>query len=170
MLATTEETMTLTDAIALLATGGRLTQEGSFRDQRAYAALMDAFDTNEFNKNVLAVRNPKGGMIFLILPKVGMGVTRYGWTDSHPYEVVKVVSDRCIEIRPMSAVIDPTWKMDITPGGFVGHVNNNGGKWILSRNPTAPTIRIRLSKHGVWKLKGEKFSVGQATKYHDYNF
>ncbi len=170
-MTTATETTTLTEAIALLATGLRIDAHGSYRDQRAYIALVHACQTKakEFTDNVLLVATTNGPT-FLAKPKVGMGVTMHGWTDSHPFEVVKVVSDRCIEIRPMHAEIDPKWKADFTPGGFVGHVHNNGGEWILTSNPSEKTIRIRLSKAGRWMLKGQRFSVGFASKYYDYNF
>ncbi len=172
MLAPTiEETTTLTEALALLATGLRIDAHGSYRDQRAYLALVRGWQTKaqECLDGALLVATTNGPT-FLAKPKVGMGATRYGWTDSHPYEVVKVISDRCVEIRPMNAVIDPKWKADFTPGGFCGHVHNNGGEWILSSNPEASTIRIRLNKNGVWVLKGERYSVGKAIKFYDSNF
>ena len=34
--------------------------------------------------------------------KVGVGVTEYGWSDRHPYEVTKVIDQKHFFIRPMN--------------------------------------------------------------------
>jgi len=48
----------------------------------------------------------------------------YGYSDVHPYEVVRVISEKTIEIRAMNASRDPNWKPEIIPGGFAGHCIN----------------------------------------------
>jgi hypothetical protein len=53
-----------------------------------------------------------------------------GWSDVHPYEIVRVVSPKTIEIRVMDAELDKNWKPEIIAGGFAGHCTNQGAqKW-----------------------------------------
>lgn len=104
--------------------------------------------------------------------KVGTGVTELLYTDSLPWEVVRVISDKTLEIRPMKAELNPNWKPEWVAGGFSAHCTNNGSQeWILSSNPDAGTIRIRKMKNRKnWTHNGRRFSVGKAVMYHDYNF
>ena len=96
----------------------------------------------------------------------------YGWTDVNPYEVVKVVSNKTIEIREMDADRDETVKMDFVAGGFSAICTNpHDQKWEIKSNPANAVIRIRLGKNG-WKDKhGRKFGLADAPhKFYDYNF
>ena len=71
-----------------------------------------------------------------------------GYTDINPYEVVKVISDKCIEIREMSAE-KIKWDMKIYQGGFSHHVaNQDDQKWDITSNEANPIVRIRLNKSG----------------------
>ena len=96
----------------------------------------------------------------------------YGWTDVNPYEVVRVVSDKTIEVREMDADRDETVKLDWVAGGFSAIcTNDRDQKWHIKSDPTAPVIRIRYGKKG-WKDKhGRRFVLSDAPhKYYDYNF
>jgi uncharacterized membrane protein len=96
-----------------------------------------------------------------------------GYSDIEPFEVVKVISDKTIEIRRMEAERDLTWKPEIIPGGFAGHcVNQNEQRWNITSNEKNQTIRIRLSKNKGWKDKhGRQFKLSdKPRKYYDYNF
>lgn len=96
-----------------------------------------------------------------------------GYTDIRPYEIVKVVSDKCLEIREMDCEKDPSFKIDFIPGGFCGHVvNNNQQKWIITSNPENSTKRIRRHKNGNWKdAHGNRFVLDvKPKKFYDYNF
>lgn len=96
----------------------------------------------------------------------------YGWTDVNPYEVVKVVSDKTIEIREMDAERDLTVAMNFVAGGFSAICTNPyDQKWTIKSNPEYSVIRIRLGKNG-WKDKhGRKFKLADApSKFYDYNF
>lgn len=96
----------------------------------------------------------------------------YGWSDVNPFEVIKVVSDKTIEIREMDADRDETVKMDFVAGGFSAICTNPyDQRWVIKSDPTAPVIRIRLGKNG-WKDKhGRKFKLADApSKFYDYNF
>ncbi len=112
------------------------------------------------------------GEVLLLTPEVGMGAARYGWSDVHPFEVVRVVSDKCIEIRAMHAEGGLKKGAEFMPGGFVGHYPNQerDQEWTLTSNPEATVVRIRLNNRGRWMHKTERFSVGTAVKFRDYNF
>ena len=93
-----------------------------------------------------------------------------GYSDVEPYEVVKVVSDKTIEIRGMDYVQD--FKPEFVVGGFSAVCTNNyDQKWIYTSNIGNPVIRIRLGKKG-WKDSfGRKFKLADAPKkFYDFNF
>jgi hypothetical protein len=98
---------------------------------------------------------------------------KIGWSDVEPFEVVKVISTKTMEIRRMDAMLDPTWKPEIIPGGFVGHcVNQHTQRYTITSNVIAPIVRIRLNSKGQWKdAGGNKYNVEDAPrKFYDYNF
>jgi len=98
---------------------------------------------------------------------------RLGYSDIEPFEVVRVVSAKCLEIREMDAVIDPTWKPEWVVGGFAGRcVNQNEQQWNISSNPENRVIRIRLQKNGNWKsASGSRFALNdRPVRFYDYNF
>ena len=96
------------------------------------------------------------------------------YSDVHPYEVVEVNTALMMTVREMDAELDPDWKMDMIPGGFVGHVaNNRTQEYTYTSNPENKTIKIRYSKaKKIWQDKhGRRFSPSRnAYKFHDYNF
>lgn len=95
-----------------------------------------------------------------------------GWTDVNPYEVVKVVSEKTIEIREMDAERDLTVAMNFVAGGFSAICTNpHDQKWEIKSNPANHTIRIRYGKKG-WKDKnGRRFVLAEKPcKFYDYNF
>jgi hypothetical protein len=96
----------------------------------------------------------------------------YGYSDIDPYEIVRVISDKTIEIREMKTERDDSVKLDFHVGGFSAHCSNQRDqKWTISSDETAPVIRIRLGKRG-WKCPhGRKFSLSnEPVKFYDYNF
>lgn len=96
-----------------------------------------------------------------------------GYTDVTPYEVIRVVSEKTIEIREMSAERDESVKMEFVPGGFSANcTNNRDQKWIITSDPVNSTIRIRLSKSKGWKdAYGRQFRLSNTPrKFYDYNF
>jgi hypothetical protein len=98
---------------------------------------------------------------------------RLGYSDVHPYEVIRHVTDKTIEIREMDAKID--FQPTIVPGGFAGHCTNNTEgeqKWIITSNENNRIIRIRLHKNGQWKdANGNRYQLGdKPRKFYDYNF
>ena len=97
-----------------------------------------------------------------------------GYSDVNPFEIVRRVSDRTIEIRAMNAErANPKEDMGFIPGGFVGHfADQHKQQWTITSNPEARVTRIRLQKDGKWRCKhGERFILAaQPRKFHDYNF
>ncbi len=98
----------------------------------------------------------------------------YGYSDVNPFEVVKVISDKTMEIREMDAERDDSVKLEFAVGGFSAHcVNQRNQKWFINSNESYGTIRIRYSKRdNVWKCKnGRKFFLSdEPVKFYDYNF
>jgi len=96
----------------------------------------------------------------------------YGWSDVNPYEIVRVISGKTLEVRKMQAERDKSWKPDFVPGGFFGTVvNQDQQRWKITSDLTSPVIRIRLGKDG-WKDRhGNRFGLAaEPHKFYDYNF
>lgn len=97
----------------------------------------------------------------------------YGYSDVNPYEVVRVISDKTIEVREMDTERDESVELKWIPGGFAGHcVNQHDQKWRITSNKNNPIIRIRLSINKGWQDKhGRRFVLGsEPVKFYDYNF
>jgi hypothetical protein len=95
------------------------------------------------------------------------------YTDRDPYEVVRVISDKTIEVRAMDAERDTSVELQWAVGGFAGHcLNQRDQKWHITSNPTNPVIRLRLSRVKGWQDKhGQRFMLAdRPIKFHDYNF
>jgi len=98
---------------------------------------------------------------------------RLGYTDVEPFEVVRVISDRTVEVRRMAATLAADWRPEMHAGGFSAHcVNNRDQRWTITSDETAPVLRIRVRKDGDWyAATGERFRMADAPrKFHDYNF
>lgn len=95
-----------------------------------------------------------------------------GYSDINPYEVVRAVSDKTLEIRRMNAERDPNFKPEFIPGGFSGHcVNQLDQEWIITSDPDAAVIRIRLGKQGWKDASGARYQLSdKPVKFYDYNF
>lgn len=94
-----------------------------------------------------------------------------GYSDVEPYEVIRVVSDKCLEIRAMDAEKDPSVVTQFVVGGFSA-VSDNAQKWLITSNEANPVIRIRANKKKGWANKyGQRFALSDnPVKYYDYNF
>jgi hypothetical protein len=97
---------------------------------------------------------------------------RLGYSDVEPFEVVRVVSDKCLEVRRMDAERDKSVELQFDVGGFAAHcVNQRDQKWIISSNPSNPVLRIRLGKQGWKSACGSRFALAdKPIKFYDYNF
>lgn len=98
--------------------------------------------------------------------------TYLGYSDVTPYEIVRVVSGKTIEIREMKAERDASVKMEWVVGGFSGHCTNQSEqKWFITSDEAAPIKRIRLGKNGWKDAHGGRYSLDKEPhKFYDYNF
>tara|TARA_R110000823_G_scaffold65191_4_gene153072 strand:- start:258 stop:629 length:372 start_codon:yes stop_codon:yes gene_type:complete len=98
-----------------------------------------------------------------------------GYSDVCPFEIIRVVSNKTLEIREMTAEkLHTAEDLGWVSGGFAGHASNNrnGQKWDIKTNIDYPIIRIRKSKSGQWRSRcGSRFNLSDTPrKHHDYNF
>ena len=96
----------------------------------------------------------------------------YMYSDVEPYEVIRMVSEKTIEIRPMKAERDESVKLEFHVGGFSAHCSNQDEqKWIITSDETAPIKRIRLGKNGWKDAHGGRYGLAdKPRKKYDYNF
>lgn len=95
-----------------------------------------------------------------------------GYTDINPFEVVRKVSERCMEIRAMDAEALP-WERDFHIGGFFGHTSNQRDqKWSIKSCEANLVRRIRLHKDGRWYDSGKnRYRIDtKPVKFYDFNF
>lgn len=101
-------------------------------------------------------------------------MTGASWSDAEPFEIVRRVSDKTMEIRAMSATLSPEWTADRVPGGFAGHVRNQDSqRWDIVPNPDMPVFRVRLCKGGFWKAANSSmrfYPSARPVKFYDFNF
>ena len=98
---------------------------------------------------------------------------RIGHTDVTPYEIIKDVNGRVLHVRAMKTELNPDWKPDIVPGGFVGHCTNNyKQEWNCTSNPEGRVTIIRQHKDGRWYSSyHDQFVLSEKPqKFYDYNF
>lgn len=96
----------------------------------------------------------------------------YGYSDVNPYEVVRIISDKTIEVREMDAKLDDSVKLKFHVGGFAAHCSNQcDQRWNISSNPSNQVVRIRLGKQGWKDAHGRRFKLNdRPVKFYDYNF
>jgi len=95
-----------------------------------------------------------------------------GYSDITPHEIIKVVSDKTMEVREMNADRDPTWEGVFHVGGFSANCSNqNEQRWFITSTPTNHVFRIRRGKGGWKDAHGNKFSLSdKPRRFYDYNF
>lgn len=93
-------------------------------------------------------------------------------TDIEPYEVVRVISDKTIEIRRMNADKDESVELKWAAGGFAGHcVNQRDQKWIIKSDNNSPVIRARRRVDGYFhSAYGRHMLNSRPVCFYDYNF
>ena len=95
----------------------------------------------------------------------------YLYTDVHAYEIVKVVSDKTLEVRKMDTKHNIAHLKQYA-GGFFGHVaGQRNQKVTYAANPNNEVIRIRKKKNGGWGHKGCRFGLQEKPyAFYDFNF
>ena len=95
------------------------------------------------------------------------------YTDAHPYEVVKIISNKCVEIRLMDAEMTVAPK-EFHPGGFCGRWSDNRAQeYSYKSNPENPVKRVRWSEaNKQWQIgKHDRYRMSNHPyKFHDFNF
>jgi hypothetical protein len=99
---------------------------------------------------------------------------QHGYTDVHPFEVIRKISDICVEVRAMRTV-QTRFPQDFHAGGFAGHYSDNrsGQEYEYHSDPNNPVLRIRWSKaKKQWQCPGHRRFVmsDKPYKFYDYNF
>jgi len=80
------------------------------------------------------------------------------WSDVIPYEVIRKVSDKTLEVRQI--IVRPA------PDHTV-----NAQHWIFESCPEGKCFRIRLGKKKGWTAGGQRYELAdQPYFYHDYSF
>ena len=97
-----------------------------------------------------------------------------GYTDVTPYEVVRKVSDICVEVRAMKAK-QIKFPQDVRIGGFSAHTvdNRSGQDYEYSSDETREVFKIRWSRANRQWQRGKyiRFSMSDKPyKFYDYNF
>lgn len=95
-----------------------------------------------------------------------------GWTDIIPFEVIRVVNDKMVEVREMASVELP-WEKKFHVGGFVGNLSNcEDQKWDITPNTDGLVTSIRLRADGKWyDRNGDRYVLAdEPRRYYDYNF
>ena len=97
----------------------------------------------------------------------------YGYSDVDAYEIVKVISDKTIEVRKMDTEHDIS-HLEQYAGGFCGHVaDQRNQKVTYASNPNAKVIRIRRKKNNPEQWVNGNLRFGLTEKpyaFYDYNF
>ncbi len=126
--------------------------------------------------NAYAAKNGSQARVECKVVPVKLGfANNYLWTDVDPFEIVRVVSDKTIEVRKMKAERSDDWKPEMVSGGFAFHCTNNADQrkaWVVTSDADAETIRIRKQKDGSWKNPSfGRFQLAeQPVKKYDFNF
>lgn len=98
---------------------------------------------------------------------------RIGYSDVEPFEIIRRISDKTIEVRAMDAVRDASVVLEFIPGGFCGHtVDQHKQRWIITSNADNEVIRLRLHRDGSWRSAGgNRHRLSETPrKFYDYNF
>lgn len=91
-----------------------------------------------------------------------------GYSDWHPYEVVRIISANCVEVRAMDTkqIVFP---QQIHVGGFSAYTADNWNQeYEYSSNESNPVLRLRKGKKG-WG-NGRFYMSDEPYKHYDYNF
>lgn len=107
------------------------------------------------------------------VPEVGKYAAAVLGSDRFAYEIVRVVNERCADVRIMLSERDPSWKPEFVTGGFAGDcINQNSQRWICTPWLEAEPVRIRKHKSGNWHdASGVRYILtDKPVRFHDYNF
>ena len=94
----------------------------------------------------------------------------YLYSDIDPYQIVRVISDKSIEVKPMRCTRN--FKPSYIPGGFAGIcINQDDQEWIIEESTSEHVIRLRKRKDGHFYKGSMRFKLSNVPiKYYDFNF
>ena len=92
----------------------------------------------------------------------------YALVDKYPYEVVKVISARTIEVRKMDSEIVRAFKPQLVGKNRVYFYDDGTLKYEVKSNPNNEVIRIRRSKKNntIWKKGRTTFILSEEPERH----
>ena len=96
-----------------------------------------------------------------------------GYSDIEPYECVRKVSEKTMEIRKMKCELINREELKYHVGGFMAHCSNqHEQKWNIVSNDKNRVFRIRLHKDGWWRdAGGNRYRMSDTPKkFYDFNF
>jgi len=97
----------------------------------------------------------------------------FGYSDVHAFEIVKVISDKTIEVRKMDAEFDIS-HLKFHEGGFSGHFEGQRSQKVSYASArSAAVIRLRRSKKNpeCWVSQGREFRLQtEPYAFYDFNF
>jgi len=100
--------------------------------------------------------------------KIRQYCNEYGYTDVHPYEVVRVISPNCVILRALDT-IQTKFPQHYEVGGFSAHcVDNYNQEYTYHSNVLNPLVKIKKGKKGWGNGKFQMSNFPQ--KHYDYNF
>jgi len=104
-------------------------------------------------------------------------MNRHGYTDMHPYEVIRIDTPKKMIIREMLAVETEESKKrrkeTFVPTGFLGVTDNDVQEWdIRSQDTSDFDFAVRLHGDGYWyDANGGRYSMSdKPIKFYDFNF
>ncbi len=109
-------------------------------------------------------------------PKEGYHEVKYAmmemYTDIDPFEIIEVKGKRLL-VRGMNS--EQVNELTCHIGGFAGHIENSGQKWVNTPNENAQSFWISLRKDGKFRrVGGSKHTTywldKEPIKFYDYNF
>jgi hypothetical protein len=132
-----------------------------------------------------ALKAAKGAMV----PRVGMGATWHGYSDSHACTIIEVRRNgKEIVVREDTATLlngagsDAPDALHFSPGGFCGHTSGTQ-RWAYTANPEGHVKRYSRRTQTYrgrtvvsWVLVGQKArggercTIGHRSHHYDFNF
>lgn len=97
------------------------------------------------------------------------------YSDVKPYEVLEERTENLYLIREMKCTEKEESKQarfqSFVPGGFCGTFDNNLQEWEIVPDESAPVLKIRRHKDGIFYLNGRRFSISEEPiRFYDFNF
>ena len=97
----------------------------------------------------------------------------YMYSDVKAYEIVKVISDKTLEVRAMN-VSHSCRNLKFSAGGFLGHYHDQHNQEVkYESDPDGEVVRIRRKKGSFekWGYKSCRFGLTtEPYAFHDFNF